>query len=96
VPAFRLSAPASAERGGRFNASLSFDAATPASVHVIHVDVLDPAGQLHREYSGNLLAPAGAATKPIPLAHNDPPGAWTVTARDVLTGQEKTVRVQVH
>jgi len=33
-----------------------------------------------------VVAPEGQASGTIPLALNDPPGKWTVQARDVASG----------
>ena len=63
---------------------------SPAAVHVVRVDVVDPAGRRVPQYSGNLLAPRGRASLTLPLALNDPPGKWTLQATDVLSGQVRT------
>jgi len=68
---------------------------SPAAVHVVRVDVVDPAGRRVPQYSGNLLAPRGRASLTLPLALNDPPGKWTVQATDVLSGQVRSSVVNV-
>ncbi|MEA3403417.1 MAG: beta-galactosidase trimerization domain-containing protein [Armatimonadota bacterium] len=55
--------------------------------HVLHISVSDPEGRARPAYSRNVLARNGVADVRIPLALNDPPGEWTVTARDVLSGR---------
>ena len=74
---------------------MSFAAATPAANHVLHVDVVNPSGQIVGYYSGNLLAPEGHAAKVLPVAVNDPPGRWEIRVRDMLTGQSKTTAFEV-
>ncbi len=59
------------------------------------VDVTDPAGKLVPYYSGNVLAPAGRASRLLPIAVNDPAGKWQVRVRDVLSGQQQTATVEV-
>ena len=39
-------------------------------------------------YSANIAGPNGVCTGSFPLALSDPPGEWTLTARDVATGVE--------
>ena len=63
---------------------------SPAAVHVVRVDVVDPAGRRVPHYSGNLIAPRGRASLTLPLALNDPAGKWTLQATDVLSGQVRT------
>jgi hypothetical protein len=74
---------------------VSFSAPTPARTHLVHVTVKDPSANVISHYSGNLLAPGGGAAKLLPVAVNDPAGAWTVTVTDVLTAQTQTTRIEV-
>ena len=74
---------------------------TPPGEHVtgrqvVHVDVLDPAGQAKRHYARNLVARGGRVSMVIPLALNDPVGPWTVRANDVATGIAGMARSQVN
>ena len=55
----------------------AFGAQLPERIATVHIDVLDPAGRRHPEYSGNLLVRDGAAVKRIPLAVSDDAGNWT-------------------
>ena len=61
--------------------------------HVLHVELLNPAGRAQEYYTRNMLAPDGRLELSIALALNEQPGAWVVRVRDVLTGQtaERTV-----
>jgi hypothetical protein len=95
VPALQLAAPTRATRGELVNLSLSFDGAAPAAKQVFHVEVTNPAGELQYQYSGNVLAPGGAASKQIPLALNDPAGTWRIRVKDVLSGQERSLNLEV-
>jgi hypothetical protein len=95
VPALQVAAPTRATRGELVKLSLSFDGAAPAEKQVFHVEVTNPAGELQYQYSGNVLAPGGAASKQIPLALNDPAGTWRIRVKDVLSGQERSLNLQV-
>lgn len=95
VPALRVVAPARAARGGIVQLSLSFDGAAPAEKQVFHVEMTNPAGELQHPYSGNVVAPGGRASKQIPLALNDPTGTWRIRVQDVLSGQERSLSLEV-
>lgn len=94
-PQIHISPPESIRRGetGRIGVRLSGTFA--GATDVFHVDVFGPDGGLVRRYSGNLLAPSGDAAISLPLALNDPAGAWSVAVRDVLTGQMQKTTVKV-
>ena len=63
--------------------------------HVLRIDVYDPAGKPLPCYSMNLLCPQGKGSFSIPLALNDKPGNWQITARDVATGIHSQVQLTV-
>ena len=92
--ALRLSAPARVARGS--NADVSVSIASPAQIHVFHLDVIDPTGKTVDYYSGNLRASGHRAGKLIPVAHNDPAGTWTLRAKDILTGQSASAAFEVY
>jgi hypothetical protein len=58
----------------------------PVDRSVVRVEVFDPAGKRVRHYSGNVTITDGAATFEIPFALDDARGAWSVRARDVISG----------
>jgi hypothetical protein len=62
---------------------------------VAHVELHAPDGSVPPAYASNEVARGGRLRVTIPLAFNDPPGAWTILARDVATGVEgkKTFRI---
>ncbi|NUN03070.1 MAG: beta-galactosidase [Bryobacteraceae bacterium] len=95
LPELRVVGPATVKRGA--NARIGISVANPslASMHVMHVEVVNPWGDVVPHYSGNLLAPHGSAGKLIPIATNDPAGKWQVRVRDVISGQTKTVAFDV-
>jgi hypothetical protein len=67
---------------------------TPASNHIFHIDVVDPSGAVVPHYSGNVLAPGGAAMKLLPFAQSDAKGTWQVRVHDLLSGQRQTVKLE--
>ena len=63
--------------------------------HVIHVNVFDATEKIRLEYRQNPVTIGGKAEAKFPLALNDPPGVWRVTARDAATGVESEGRFNV-
>lgn len=63
----------------------------PPETHVIHLHVTDADGRMRPELSRNVMLPAGWAVTTLPMALNDPVGAWTIGARDAATGREQQV-----
>ncbi len=60
---------------------------------VLHVEVKDPAGKVDDCYAANIIAAGGGAQWRLPLAANDAAGSWTVTATDMLSGQQVLTQV---
>jgi hypothetical protein len=95
VPDLHVAAPRSAVRGELVPLAIRFEAVPPGGVEVLQVDVRDPAGNLQREYSGNVLARGRTAVRAIPFAINDPAGTWRISVRDVLTGTREEATIEV-
>ena len=94
LPTLHIGAPTEAKRGLSVHLSLDFPQ-TPAALHVVHVDAVNPEGQRVLHYSENVLAEGGHAMKLLPLAENDAAGIWTLRVHDLLSGQQKDVKVKV-
>lgn len=92
----RASAPARVHRGDVANIALTAGANTPGVTRVFHVDVIDPSGKTALQYSGNLIAPDGSIARRLPTALNDATGKWTVRVKDVLSGQQQSVEIDVY
>jgi hypothetical protein len=88
-----ISGPSNIRLGN--NAEFQIRSDSPAAVDVVHLDVIDPAGNIVAHYSGNLLVPRGGVSKLLPLAINDQPGIWSIRVRDLLGGGSKVVELQV-
>ncbi len=95
LPGLRIGAPTEVKRGSSMRVSVDLPQ-TPAAVHVVHVDVIDPNGERVLYYSGNVPANGGHAMKLLPLAQNDLTGIWTLRIRDLLSGQRKNIQVKVN
>ena len=61
----------------------------------VRCEVIDAAGKARPEYGGVIVAPAGRGQVRLPLAVNDPPGAWMVRLTHILTGQRQERTLQV-
>jgi len=90
-----ISAPPEAARGESFDIGVRFTKPSVAGSHAMHVEVVNPAGNVVAAYSGNLIAPHGEATHHVPLALNDAPGRWELRVHDVISGQVKSATVEV-
>ncbi|MFN7935992.1 MAG: alpha-amylase family protein [Bryobacteraceae bacterium] len=94
-PELLLSAPVKVARGSTAEFGMRFAAATPAARHLFHVEFIEPSGKVAAHYSGNLLAPAGAARQALPLALSDAAGRWEIRVHDLLSGQKKSAAFEV-
>jgi len=67
-----------------------------AGMHVFHVEVVDPDGTKHPEYSCNILAQDGTGKAEISLALNEKKGRWRIVATEVVSGKsaEKAFEVK--
>jgi hypothetical protein len=95
LPAIRISAPQRIARGEIARIGLGFDGSSLAATHVFHLDIRNPAGKVVDYYSSNVLALNGSGAYAIPFACNDTPGRWTIRVNDLLSGQSRTVEVNV-
>jgi hypothetical protein len=73
---------------------LQDEAGAPVDLSVVRIEVLDPAGRLARQYSGNVTVKDSRAAYQIPFALSDASGAWRVRARDVVSGLTAEVVVK--
>ncbi|HMJ61658.1 MAG TPA: hypothetical protein VK493_07830, partial [Bryobacteraceae bacterium] len=95
LPEITMAAPARISRGETGRIGIAVAGITPAAVHVLHVDVRDPADHLVRCYSGNSLAPGGRTAWELPIAYNDATGTWNVRVHDLLSGSVQTAAIEV-
>ena len=95
LPELHADAPPNAMRGSNVSISIGVDR-TAAAFHVFHIEVEDPQGNPILHYSGNIIAQGGHAMKMLPLALNDPAGAWKIRVGDTLTGQSKIITLNVN
>ena len=95
IAELEISAPGRVQRGESAQIGLGFAHPSPAATHVFRLDVIDPAGKTVDYYSGNIIASHGRAAKLLPLAFNDAPGKWTLRVHDLLSGQARTIAMEV-
>ncbi|MBL8228581.1 MAG: beta-galactosidase [Bryobacterales bacterium] len=95
IAGLEMSVASQAKRGDTVTAALRGASPSTAATHVVHVDVIGPDGVARAYYSANVAADLGVAGHEIPFALNDPAGAWTIRATDILTGRtvSRTVRL---
>ncbi|MCX5724398.1 MAG: hypothetical protein NTX84_07795, partial [Nitrospirae bacterium] len=63
--------------------------------HVVHIEVLDPAGKELEWYRDNILIEGSRSTVQIPISFSEKPGRYTLKARSPITGGTAAVNVQV-
>jgi hypothetical protein len=95
LPSLIVAAPERARPGDAAELHFAFDGSAERATHILHVDVLSPSGTNIPEYSGNLLAANGTASKILRLSSNAEIGKWTIRVTDVLSGQTKTAELDV-
>ena len=94
MPSLVISTPSRLRLGDTGQISLNLSRRSGAALHVFHVDVVDPSGNVASPYSGNIVAPNGRATVALPLALNDKVGRWEIRVKDLLSGQIKVASLQ--
>jgi Beta-galactosidase len=94
-PELQIAAPKRIARGQTARIGISFAGYTYAAAHVFHVEVSNPAGEPVPYYTGNVISSSGAAEKSLPLAFNEKVGSWRIRIRDLLSGQQRSVMIDV-
>ena len=94
LPHLKLSMPEHATAGSTISLAMGLPA-TPSTVQVYHVEVVDPTNTIALQYSGNVIGSDGFAVKALPLAKNDLRGRWTVRVTDVMTGARESRRLDL-
>ena len=96
VTSLSVRAPRTAKPGEELNIEAQLDGGDESlGDHVLHVDLIGPAGKPAWHYARNELAPSGKLSLAVPLAANEKAGTWTVRAHDVLTGMAGEAKVLV-
>jgi hypothetical protein len=84
------------ERGGEIAGVVALETGGIKPVrHVIHLEVTRPDGQVVRYMAGNLETDDGEAEFSVPVALNEPEGAFVLSFTDAATGISTKVQVQV-
>ena len=95
LPAPTVAMPPRAQLGETVALQIGFAGAPVAARSVLRVDVTDPDGRVVPYYGGTRRLQGANASLFLPLALNDPAGAWTVAVSDVLSGQTATTTLAV-
>lgn len=96
VDAVEAKPPTGAKLGEEVTIPFSIKATAELGRHVLRVRAFDPNGRERSEYASNVEAPAGKGIYRLPLALSDSVGAWTVVARDVASGVEQSLKLDIH
>ena len=84
-----------ADAGEQATVSFRIEASGKTSSHCLRLEVISPKGEPIAHLAQNVLAENGTATTTIPFALNDPPGDYTISARDVTSGVTSETRLQL-
>jgi uncharacterized protein YfaS (alpha-2-macroglobulin family) len=95
LPRPTISGPSRLRPGDIAEFRLGLAGPTGAAIDIFHLEVLNPTGELVPFYSGNIVASHGTAAAHLPLAFNDPTGAWTLRVTDKLSGQTAIAKLEV-
>ncbi len=98
VTGLRLDVPALASRGSRLPVDVTVEAKkadAPLGQHLIQIRVEGTSGKELPHYRQTLSTDEGAAHAFVPLAQNETPGRYLVTATDLLTGMAEEVLVTI-
>lgn len=88
VPQYSIDAPEQVRAGTPLTLTLREEGSLPeGTFRVVRLEFFTPAGQPYELYAQNVLVKSTPHTATVCLAHNDPPGRWSLKARDVMTGQ---------
>jgi hypothetical protein len=91
---FTVQAPSAIAQGSPLDIEVKPGSAQ-ASQYVYHIDVTGPDGKPRLDYRMNFtFGPEGGRIH-VPLALNDPSGAWTISIREAATGVTQEAKVQV-
>ena len=82
-----------ARRGERITVNVSYPES--AATHAVRLRVTHPDGTDAEWHDQVLIVPPGGAQANLPIAHNDPPGEWTLTARNLYTQQTTEHRIAI-
>jgi uncharacterized protein YfaS (alpha-2-macroglobulin family) len=98
IDAIKVSAPANAQRGDAYRATVvvADDTGAPIDAVVpVSVELIDPEGNV-AEFSGYYAAVGGTVDVAFDLASNDLPGQWTLRATELASATvvERSVAVK--
>ncbi len=86
LPTPTLSGPDHAQPGIRLTWRVGLDGPTPAAVHAMRVELLDPSGAVDRRLSDVLRVEAGGTGWTVSLPPSAVAGQWSIRVTDSLAG----------
>ncbi|MCF7853845.1 MAG: beta-galactosidase [Candidatus Pacebacteria bacterium] len=96
VNSVELTSPPTAKQGDSIDIGVHVESQTqPVGDHIVHLEIVGPDPELSSCHNINLITEAGYGGWTVNLARNAPPGKWTITARDVVSGIQSTADVVV-
>ena len=96
VDGLALTGPGQARAGEAVALEVSLDTGgAEAGPHAVRVTVSGPDGTERAYHSTNLTAWSNKARASLPLSPSDEPGDWTITARDIISGQQAALTLTV-
>lgn len=87
LAALKVSLPSNLKAGSALLVNLMADSHPEETRRFVHVDVVDPSGEVYSLYSRNEIVARLPHTIEVPTAYSDPIGRWSVKVRDVISGQ---------
>lgn len=95
LPGPTLSGPDHAQPGADVTWRVDLTGPTPAEVHAMRVDLLDPAGVVMRPLSGVLRVGPGGANWTVALPPLAPAGTWTLRVSDSLAASFAAIKLTI-
>jgi hypothetical protein len=97
IPELRVDVPQQVRAGESLAVTLRDETPLPeGTARVVRLEFVTSGGRDYEPYARNVRVEATPHVERVPLARNDPVGAWKVHALDVMTGREVEASFTVH
>jgi len=95
LPHLLVRGPAQVRAGETAEFHFSYAGASVASIHVLHIGVVDPSGESVMRYSANVTTVRGTASLQVRIDRNEPLGTWTLGVTDLPSTETISVPLNV-
>jgi len=97
IDGVKVNGNGSAKVGGKLRFKIETKIQGEPTSLVYRLEVKGPDGELREAYSSKVRTPAGSSVYDgvLPLALNDPTGAWTITATEIVSGKSGQITFNV-